>query len=83
VLLDPQGARELRFHFAQLLDESLGVLAATERVSAKRMVGVPRGKVNAVGVECQPLSMYAVGDSARVGIVLGSGAIGTDALPEG
>jgi hypothetical protein len=27
--------------------------------------------------------MYALGDSARVGIVLGYGAIDTDAIPEG
>jgi hypothetical protein len=60
--------------------------ASSRRLNVSRPNGwlvFLEGKVNAVGVECQPLSMYAVGDSARVGIVLGSGAIDTDALPEG
>jgi GntR family transcriptional regulator / MocR family aminotransferase len=37
----------------------------------------------AVGVECQPLSMYAAGDSPRAGIVLGYGAIDSDQIEEG
>jgi GntR family transcriptional regulator/MocR family aminotransferase len=40
-------------------------------------------RASAVGVECQPLSMYAVGESAQAGVVLGYGAIDSEAIEEG
>jgi GntR family transcriptional regulator/MocR family aminotransferase len=40
-------------------------------------------RASPVGVECQSLSMFAAGDSARVGIVLGYGAIDSEQIEEG
>jgi GntR family transcriptional regulator/MocR family aminotransferase len=40
-------------------------------------------KASAVGVACQPLSMYTAGASRLAGIILGYGAIDTDRIDEG
>src|SRR6188474_2861353 len=48
VLLDPQCTRKLGLISAQLLDESLGVLAASERFSAERMAAAHRAQVDRV-----------------------------------
>jgi GntR family transcriptional regulator / MocR family aminotransferase len=40
-------------------------------------------KASAVGVACQPLSMYASGETALAGIVLGYGAIDADRIEQG
>jgi GntR family transcriptional regulator/MocR family aminotransferase len=40
-------------------------------------------RASAAGVECHPLSMFSAGDSPRVGLALGYGAIEADRIEEG
>jgi GntR family transcriptional regulator / MocR family aminotransferase len=40
-------------------------------------------RASAVGVECQPLSLFAAGEARRAGVVLGYGAIDTEQIEEG
>jgi GntR family transcriptional regulator/MocR family aminotransferase len=40
-------------------------------------------RASEVGVECQPLSLFAVGESPLAGVVLGYGAIDTEQIEEG
>jgi len=60
----------------------LHLAAIAPGASVDRIVAILR-RASAVGVECQPLSMFAAGDSPRAGIVLGYGAIGSEQIEEG
>jgi GntR family transcriptional regulator/MocR family aminotransferase len=60
----------------------VSALARDPRTSIERIEAVVRA-ASSVGVECQPLSMYSVGDAPRSGLVLGYGAIDTDRIEAG
>jgi GntR family transcriptional regulator/MocR family aminotransferase len=72
-------ARDLR-----LVPSSVGlhVSAVASLASVDEIAAIVR-RASAIGVECQPLSMFAVGDSPRAGLVLGYGAIDTAGIEVG
>jgi GntR family transcriptional regulator/MocR family aminotransferase len=73
--------------FADVLDvvpSSVGlhVAAQARSASVKRVKAVLR-RASARGVEAFPLSMYAISDDVRPGVVLGYGAIAGEHIEEG
>jgi GntR family transcriptional regulator / MocR family aminotransferase len=78
---------QLTQSFADILEvvpSSVGlhVAALAPGTTVDRIEAILR-RASAVGVECHPLSMFAAGDSARAGIVLGYGAIDSEQIEEG
>jgi GntR family transcriptional regulator / MocR family aminotransferase len=73
--------------FADVLDvvpSSVGLhLAAFAPAATVDQIKAILRRASAAGVECQPLSMFTDGDSARAGIVLGYGAIDGKQIEEG
>jgi GntR family transcriptional regulator/MocR family aminotransferase len=68
----------------ELVPSSVGlhVAAFARNASVERIAEVLQ-RASELGVECMPLSMYAVGDTRHAGILLGYGAIATDQIEEG
>ena len=60
----------------------LHVAALARNASVERIDAVVR-RASTAGVECQPLSMYAVKERRLSGLVLGYGAIGSERIEEG
>jgi GntR family transcriptional regulator/MocR family aminotransferase len=77
--LDRKFADEL-----QVVPSSVGlhVTALARNVSVERIDAV-LGRASTVGVECTPLSMYAVNARRLAGFVLGYGAIASERIEEG
>lgn len=68
----------------QVVPSSVGlhVAAVARNVSVERIDDVLR-RASAAGVECTPLSMYAVNERRLAGFVLGYGAIASERIEEG
>jgi GntR family transcriptional regulator / MocR family aminotransferase len=60
----------------------LHVAALARNASVERIEAAVR-RASAAGVECTPLSMYAVSDRRLAGLVLGYGAIASEGIEEG
>ena len=60
----------------------LHIVALARNASVERIDAVVR-RASAAGVECTPLSMYAVKERRLSGLVLGYGAIASERIEEG
>jgi GntR family transcriptional regulator/MocR family aminotransferase len=68
----------------QVVPSSVGlhITALARSASTERIADVVQ-RASKRGFECTPLSMYAVGEARRAGIVLGYGAIASELIEEG